>query len=142
VLALFDIDVTKRSEQRLRMAKEYSDALLDLVDQPIAVLDAGLRVLVASDRFARVLGKTTDAIVGRHVSDLSGAWKLAALHERIHAASGSRSGFERIPIEINTDDGPRVWLSGRWLPWHESPETQVLLLSISPSDAAAASRDV
>ena len=144
VLTLFDIDVPKRSEQRLRLAKEYIDALLEVVEQPIAVLDAGLRVLVTSDRFARALGKTPDAIVGMHVSELDGAWKLSALHDRIHASSGTRSGFERTPIEVTVDGGPRriMWLSGRWLPWHESPDTQVLLLSISPSDTAAVSGDV
>ena len=144
MLTLFDIDVSKRSEQRLRLAKEYIDALLEVVEQPIAVLDAGLRVLMTSDRFARALGKTPDAIVGMHVSELDGAWKLAALHDRMHASSGTRSGFERTPIEVTVDGGPRrsMWLSGRWLPWHESPDTQVLLLSISPSDTAAVSGDV
>jgi len=28
-----------------------------------------------------------------------------------------------------------VWVTGRWLPWHESPDTQVLVLGISAQEA-------
>jgi two-component system CheB/CheR fusion protein len=143
VLTLFDVDVSKRSEQRMRLAKEYTDALMGVIDQPVVVLDTELRVQAASDRFVRALGKTPGAIVGQHLSELDGAWNLAALEDRIRSWSNTATGFERIAMGVGGDGGSNqtLWLTGRWLPWHESPGTQVLLLAISGEDAGAASGD-
>jgi two-component system CheB/CheR fusion protein len=142
VLTLFDIDVPKRSEQRLRMAKEYCDALLAVVDQPVIVLDRDLRVQVGNDRFARALGVAPAAMTGKQLSELDGSWDLAAVHERLRDSSGSESDFERVPMELHADGAPRrtVWLTGRWVPWHESPDKQVLLLAISAPDTAQLTR--
>ena len=138
VLALFDVDVPKRSEQRLRLAKEYTDALMNVIDQSVVVLDADLRVQIASDRFARSLGKTSAALVGQHLSNLDGGWNLTDLQERIRASATTSASFERVPIEMDGGDSSHhtVWVTGHWLPWHESPETQVLLLTISGPEAA------
>ena len=83
VLTLFDVDVTKRSEQRMRLAKDYTDALMRVIDQPLVVLDRDMRVQTASEYFARALGKTAGAIVGQHLSELDGAWSFTELQERI-----------------------------------------------------------
>jgi two-component system CheB/CheR fusion protein len=141
VLTLFDVDVPKRSEQRLRMAKGYCDALLAVVDQPVIVLDRDLRVQVGNDRFASALGVAPAAMTGKKLSELDGSWDLAALHERLRDWSGSKSDFERVPMELHGDGAPRrtVWLTGRWVPWHESPDKQVLLLAISAPDMTALS---
>jgi two-component system CheB/CheR fusion protein len=138
VLTLFDVDVPKRSEQRMRLAREYTDALMSMIDSPVIVLDASLRVVAASERFARAVGKTPAALLGEHLSEIDGAWDLAWLQERMDSSSPS-SSFERVPIETR-DDGVSsrtVWVTGRWLPWHESPDTQVLLLAISTEPMAS-----
>jgi two-component system, chemotaxis family, CheB/CheR fusion protein len=133
VLTLFDVDVPKRSEQRVRLAKEYADALMSMIDQSVVVLDASLRVQMASERFARSLGKTPAAIVGQRLFELDGVWNLTNLQERIQASAASSASFERVPIELDGRDssGQIIWITGRWLPWHESPDTQILLLAIS-----------
>jgi two-component system CheB/CheR fusion protein len=144
VLTLYDVDVLKRSEQRVRLAKEYTDALMSVIDQPVLVLDSAFRIQAASERFARVLGSTGSAIVGKRFNELDGAWNLSALHDTIQTWSNRGAGFERVSIEMDGGNGPHgiMWVTGRWLPWHESPDTQVLLLAISSEDAAAFSSDV
>jgi two-component system CheB/CheR fusion protein len=141
VLTLFDVDVSKRSEQRMRLVKEYTDALMALIDQPILVLDGELRVQAVSDRFARVVGVAPSAITGRHVSEIGGSWNLGALQNRLRSLTGGNNEFERIPIDLDGDDGARrtVFLTGRWLQWHELPDTQVLVLALSGSEPGALS---
>jgi two-component system CheB/CheR fusion protein len=136
VLTLFDVDVTKRSEQRMRLAKDYTDALMRVIDQPLVVLDRDMRVQTASEYFARALGKTAGAIVGQHLSELDGAWRFAELQERIRSSALTSSPFERVPIAVTGEDSSRrtVWVTGRWLPWHESPDSQVLVLAISAQE--------
>jgi two-component system CheB/CheR fusion protein len=138
VLTLFDVDVLKRSEQRMRLVKDYTDALMTVIDQAVVVLDSDLRVQVASDRFARVVGMTPAAIVGQHLFELNGAWNFGSLQERIRTWSPNGAGFERLAIEADGDGGTRrsAWVTGRWIPWPESPDSSVLLLAIS-QDAAA-----
>jgi two-component system CheB/CheR fusion protein len=141
VLTLFDVDVPKRSEQRMRLAKQYTDALMGVIDQPIVVLDAELRIQSANDKFAGALGVAPPAIIGRHLSELDGSWNLAGLQERLRTSPGMQAGFERVSVELD-GDGPThrtLWLTGRWVPWHESPDTQVLLLAISAQDAGVSS---
>jgi len=143
VLTLFDIDVPKRSEQRIRLAKEYTDAVMAVIDEPVLVLDAKLRVHAANERLTRALGVAPGSIVGRRISELEGPWNLPALQEQLDAYSSRQTGFERVPIELNGEGAlPRtIWLTGRWVPWHESPDTQVLILAFSAADAPALSGD-
>ena len=144
VLTLFDVDVTKRSEQRMRLAKDYTDALMRVIDQPLVVLDSDMRVQTASEYFARALGKTAGAIVGQHLSELEGAWSFTELQERIRGSAATSSPFERVPIVGEGEDSSRrtVWVTGRWLPWHESPDTQVLVLAISAQAATPPGNEV
>jgi two-component system, chemotaxis family, CheB/CheR fusion protein len=141
VLTLFDVDVPKRSEQRVRLAKEFTEALMEVIDQPLIVLDAGLRVQAANERFARTVGLAQSAIVGQQLSDLDGAWSLGDLHQRLSGMVGTRSSFERMQVDLDGAGNQRrvVSLTGRWVQWHDSPETQVLLLIISSHEASAPS---
>ena len=143
VLTLFDVDLPKRSEQRIRLAREYTEALMDVIDQPVVVLDAELRVQAANDTLVRTLGGASAAsIVGQRLTDLDGSLDLSALHEYLRTSPGSRSGFERLAVQLDGNGTRRtVWLTGRWITWHEAPETQVLLLTFSPTGAAALSGD-
>ena len=144
VLTLFDVDVVKRSEQRMLLTKEYTEALMGVIGEPVVVLDRGLRVQAVNDGFVRALGLAESALVGRHVSELSGRWDLSALIERLRPSFAGHSGFERLPIELDGDGAHArtIWLTGRWVPWHESPDTPVLLLAFSASDAPALSGTV
>jgi two-component system CheB/CheR fusion protein len=141
VLTLFDVDLPKRSEERMRLAKEYTDALMALIDQPIVVLDSELRVQAVSDQFARVVGVAQSGIVGRHVSEIDGTWNLGALQARLRSMPSRDGGFDKIPIDLDGENGTRrtVFLSGRWLQSHELPDTQVLVLALAGSEPGALS---
>jgi len=101
-------------------------------------------VQTASEYFARALGKTAGAIVGQHLSALEGAWSFTELQERIRGSAATSSPFERVPIVVEGEDSSRrtVWVTGRWLPWHESPDTQVLVLAISAQEATPPGTEV
>jgi two-component system CheB/CheR fusion protein len=144
VLTLFDVDVPKRSEQRIRIAEDYVAALMSVIDQPIVVLDSALTVQAANDRFARAVGVSPVVLVGRPLSDLDGSWNLAPLHERLRTWSGTASRFERIPLELDGDNiSPRtVWVTGHRVAWPDAPDTQVLLLAFSANDTAALTSEV
>ena len=41
----------------MRLAKDYTDALMRVIDQPLVVLDSDMRVQTASEYFARALAR-------------------------------------------------------------------------------------
>jgi hypothetical protein len=66
VLTVCDVVVPKRSAQQLHLAKD-TETLMAAVDQPMVVLDAGLRVQAGSSRFLRmgtVSSSSTDCARG------------------------------------------------------------------------------
>jgi two-component system CheB/CheR fusion protein len=140
VLTLFDVDVPKRSEQRLRLAQEFTNALMSVIEHPVAILDSALYVRGANESFARAVGVSAGALVGKRFSDFDGGWNLSALEERLQVAAGMQTGFERLSIDLDGNGVRRtVWLSGRWIDWYESPNTRVLLLAIAPGQETPAS---
>jgi two-component system CheB/CheR fusion protein len=104
VLALFDVDQLKRSEQREDLAREFADALLQSTVQPMAVLGGDLAVMQLNPSFARLFSLSSEEIRGRLLADLGGrAWKLDGWHTR-----GLAVGTIMPPLRIPPDP------SGRW----------------------------
>ena len=102
VLTLFDVDVTKRSEQRMRLAKDYTDALMRVIDQPLVVLDRDMRVQTASEYFARALGKTTLVRSSASISPSSMAHGVLRSFRNVSRSSAPTSSpFERVPIAVD-----------------------------------------
>jgi PAS domain-containing protein len=54
VVAFVDIDQVKRSAEQIKHARDRADAIVDTVWQPLAVLDADLRVIRANPAFHRL----------------------------------------------------------------------------------------
>src|SRR5690242_6188656 len=92
VLALFDIDETRRSDDAGRSAREFAGAIVDAVRQPVALLDKELRVQMMNPAFAEALGIEPGTARGRLLHELGdGRWsdartRLEALVERRDAA--------------------------------------------------------
>ncbi|BAZ30347.1 signal transduction histidine hinase [Cylindrospermum sp. NIES-4074] len=51
VMVLVDIDALKRSAQQLEQARNYAEAIVETVPEPLIVLDSGLRVVTANQAF-------------------------------------------------------------------------------------------
>ena len=77
VLALFDIDVLKRSEQSSQRAQEFTEGVLEGVGEPIAIVDRELRVTRANSAFAALAGQTESAIVDRPMIEIAALARAA-----------------------------------------------------------------
>ncbi|PCC67167.1 two-component system, chemotaxis family, CheB/CheR fusion protein [Nannocystis exedens] len=80
VLALFDI-ASRRHEPWLRQARDGTRALVEIVRQPVVMLDGHLRVQAINRAFTDLFGFTADNALHRLVYDLGGgAWDVPPLH--------------------------------------------------------------
>jgi two-component system CheB/CheR fusion protein len=81
VLALLDIDESKRQRLKLVQAQRYTEAILSCIDQPVLVLDGDLRVQRANPDFLDQFRLNHAQIGGLPLAELgSGQWDIPALN--------------------------------------------------------------
>src|SRR5262249_42953716 len=81
-LVAVDIDMLKRSLEQLKQARDYAEAIVETVGEPLVVLDAELRVLRANDAFSGTLGGAGGEVEQRFFHELGGgAWDQPRLRE-------------------------------------------------------------
>src|SRR5262249_8157101 len=71
VVALFDIDAPKRSEESVRRAVEFAEGVLQASGQPMAVLENDLKVRFANDAFVRAFGTSVEEARGRSIDEVA-----------------------------------------------------------------------
>ncbi|MGF1567057.1 MAG: chemotaxis protein CheB [Nodosilinea sp.] len=80
VLVLVDIDDLKRSADELRQARDYAEAIVELVQESLLILDANLSVVRANQRFYEIFQVTPAETEGSPIFKLSnGQWNIPAL---------------------------------------------------------------
>jgi two-component system, chemotaxis family, CheB/CheR fusion protein len=81
-LAAVDIDMLKRSLEQLKQARDYAEAIIETVGEPLVVLDAELRVLRANDAFYRTFGLARPEVEQHYFHELGGGlWNQPRLRE-------------------------------------------------------------
>jgi len=129
VLTLYDIDAPKRSEERVRAAAEAAEAILRDAAQPMALLDADLRVRAVNPSFARLLSMDDD-IAGRPFQEaVPGQWDIDALRA---VGSGHGDGQASRLTAAYQSNGTKRTLAvrARALPAYSLAAGPMLLLSI------------
>jgi two-component system CheB/CheR fusion protein len=131
VLALFDVDSLKRSEQRAASAQQFAEAILEAAGQPLAVLGNDLRVQQVNTPFAALLSLSPEEIRGRMLPEIAGpGWKLEKWNGQEHPPGAL------LPALAIAPDPSGRWqqnlrVSGRALPAPDDPRSTVFLMTVS-----------
>ena len=82
LMALLDIDTVKRSLEQVRQARDYAEAIVETVREPLLVLDAEMRVLTANTSFYQHFQAPAKQTLGRSVFELGGGqWNIPRLRQ-------------------------------------------------------------
>jgi two-component system CheB/CheR fusion protein len=130
VLSLLDIDVLKRHSDELRKAKEFAEAIIETVRQPILVLDADLRVIKANDSFCTGFQVAAAETTGNYLHRLGGGqWDIPQLRRLLEEVLAQDTVFTDLEVEHNFPKlGHRfMLLSGRKLQDVNDHQPRVLL---------------
>lgn len=133
VLALFDIDLLKRSEQSMQRAQAFADGLLDGIEEPVAVLTRQFRVHKANVSFARMFSSTPAELNGRVLDEVDGlahelgAWR--AYHDRLVPGEV----LPTIALMLGTPLR-RMLLSAWVVPSPSAPDETLLVMAIHPAE--------
>ena len=98
VLMLMDIDGLKRAEHAIAAARDYAEAIVRTVRDPLLILNADLRVRTANEAFYATFQTGRAETEGRSIFDLgNGQWQVPELRrllEEVLAGPSFFSGFE------------------------------------------------
>jgi two-component system CheB/CheR fusion protein len=142
VLALFNIDPLKKSEERARVAREYVDGILEATAQPFVVVEPDLRIRSANNAFCRLFSVAPADIEGLPLQEVGGGrWNLEPLRTVMGGGAADALNFENVQVEYAPADAGSLTLAltGGRLPWQDSAsEPNLLLLAIT--DGASTTR--
>ena len=131
VLSLADIDALKHSLREAEGARNYSQAIIETLREPLLVLDRDLRVISANQAFYELFKIPSDEAKNRLVYELGdrqlGIPELRRLLEEILLQNSVFQGFE-VDSEFPHIGRRVLILNGRRL--HQEPDPDLILLAM------------
>jgi two-component system, chemotaxis family, CheB/CheR fusion protein len=130
MIGLIDIDTLKRSATIVEAARDYANAIVETVRQPLLVLDADLRVIRANQCFYESFGLTPAQTEQQSLFELGREWDLSSLRPLLETVLDRDTEFQDFEIaQTLTNQSPRILLfSARKLRDHR--QEQSILLAI------------
>ena len=132
VLALVDIDDLKRSLEEVQRARDYAQAIIATMREPLIVLDGRLRVVSANESYYRIFQTTPKETEGTFFYDLGqGQWNLHGLRKLLGKVLPANQIFQDFEmVQKFPGVGRRTMLlNGRLLPMG-GPDHNLILLAI------------
>jgi two-component system CheB/CheR fusion protein len=131
VLVLIDIDNLKRSNAQLMEVRDYADAIVETVWQPLIVLNQDLRVIAASRSFYDAFQVAPVETEQQLIFELgNGQWNIPQLRSQLEEILASNTQFQDFQVEHKFEQiGRKVMrLKARKLP--RINNIQMILLAI------------
>ncbi|MBD2464436.1 PAS domain-containing protein [Oscillatoria sp. FACHB-1407] len=131
VLVLIDIDDLKRSNAQLMAARDYADAIVETVWQPLIVLNENLYVITANRSFYETFEVSPMQTEQHSMFELgNGQWNIPQLRSHLEAILASNTQFQDFEVEHDFEQiGRKVMrLKARKMP--KIDNTQMILLAI------------
>jgi two-component system CheB/CheR fusion protein len=106
VITLQDIDAVKHTLEAVEGARNFAEAIVATVREPLLILDAALRVRTANQSFYTCFRTGREQTEGKLIHELgAGAWAGPALRELLEKVLPEKSIFHDFRMEISL---PRV----------------------------------
>jgi len=133
VLILMDIDVIKKRNQELMLAAEFTKSIIDTMPEPVLVLSADLRILMANHAFYRAFEVEPESTLNQLVYNLGdGQWNKPDLRTLLEEVLPHDRDF--LNHEVIYDFPGIGWksfmLSGRYMV-QEPDAAPLILLSLT-----------
>jgi two-component system CheB/CheR fusion protein len=132
VIKLLDIDSLKRSLQEAEAARDFANAIVETVREPLVVLNRQLRVQVANRAFRQFFHVTTQEIEGKYLYDLGDKqWNIPPLRRLLEEILPRNS--QLMDFEVNhvfPKIGRRIMLLNARRLQRDGEDTHMILLAI------------
>lgn len=107
-----DITERKKAQQIIEDARTCAEDIIATIREPLIVLDAGLKVISASQSFYQTFKVTPEETKGRFIYNLgNGQWDIPKLRELLEEILPQSNTFDDYEIEHNFETiGPKMML--------------------------------
>ncbi len=100
MVVLLDIDEIKRYQEEVREERDYAQAIVETVREPLIILDGELRVETANAAFYRTFGVQAAETQERLVYDLGNQqWNIPALRRLLEEVLPHEQAFEGFEVQ-------------------------------------------
>jgi len=122
----------KRAEQAIQEAREYAESIVATVREPLLVLDADLRVVLANRAFYLKFGVKPEETRGSFIYDLgNGQWDIPRLRELLEEILPGNTSFYDFEVEHNFPSlGHKVMMLNARRLYRETKKPRLILLAI------------
>jgi two-component system CheB/CheR fusion protein len=131
VVVLVEIDALKRSMEQLRASRDYAEAIVETVREPLLVLNLDLRAIAANRSFYETFQVTPSETEQRLIFDLGNRqWNNPQLRSRLEDLLANDTQFQDFEVEFDFEEiGQKTMLlNARKMP--QVDEVQLILLAI------------
>ena len=131
-IAVVDIDAVKRSAEELKRSRDYAEAIVETVWEPLLVLDGELRVNRANSAFYRFFEEKREGVEGRSFFEISGAqWDQPGVRVALGEVLPANSRVRDLELEIEHPTlGHRAMLLSAHRIFWEGTGTQMVLVAL------------
>jgi two-component system CheB/CheR fusion protein len=141
VFMFTDITERKKAEMVIEDARDLAEGIFETAHEPLAVLDADLKVLSANPSFYRLFQVEPDKTEGKSILELgSGQWRneeLKGLLEKIMPENRAVTNFE-IQMDLANIGAKRLLLNARRIQRHGLGAETILLAINDTADGTQA----
>lgn len=130
VICLVDVDELKRSLAAFKRSRDFAQAVVETIREPLLVLDAGLRVKSANTAFYTMFGATPQETLGRLLHTLAdGDWDIPRLRRLVADVLETGNRLQDYVIEHNFREigRKRLLLNGRRIDGEDQAPPLILL---------------
>jgi two-component system CheB/CheR fusion protein len=101
-VVLIDIEALKLHEKEIQESREYAEAIVETVLDPLVILDESLRVHAANDSFYETFNVTPQETVGGLIYELgSGQWDIQPLRTLLTNVLASGEEFRSFEVHLD-----------------------------------------
>jgi two-component system, chemotaxis family, CheB/CheR fusion protein len=132
VIKLLDIDPLKRSLQEAEAARDYANAIVKTIREPLIVLNRQLRVETANRAFYQLFHVTKEETEGKFIYDLGGKqWNIPALREVLEDILPRNSQLADFEVDhVFPKIGRRIMLLNARHLQRDGEDSQMILLAL------------
>ena len=130
ILSLVEIDTLKRSLEEAKQSRDFAEAVVATIREPLIVLDSNFQVKSANTAFYQTFQATRDQITGQPFDALgNGQWNIPSLRTRLEEILEKGSRFENFVVEHEFPDlgRKRMLLSARRIDAQNERSPSILL---------------
>jgi two-component system CheB/CheR fusion protein len=140
VITVIDIDMQKKVQEKLEQmaeelteAREYAEGIVNMIGEPLIVLDQNLEVVSANHSFYRTFSAMANDVIGYRITNINGLeWQNCELDNILESALDGHDITEH-PLTISSPSlgSRKALISAKKLPMRNGKK-QVLLTFIIP----------